>query len=513
MQRSVRSGFFSLIVLAAVIYGCGSSSGGNAENGDDAGPRDATTAIPDGPSLPIEGATDEGGNDAPEDDAADATVASPDATLDASDAQAPDAADAAPDAADAAPDAADAAADAGPCTNLCLQQTKCPAAGVTTTLTGKVYAPNGVDPLPNVAVFVPNGAVPAFSQGVACDQQCGLPLEGSPLVSTTSKVDGSFVLPNAPAGANIPLVFQIGRWRRKIMVPMVTSCATTKVSAALSRLPKNKTEGDIPLMAFATGDVDALECVMRKIGVDDSEFTASTGTGRIHLYEGLTDPSSSAAGGAETDASTTEDTLWQTQEALDKYDMVFFPCQGDQTTRTPAAQARLTAYTKAGGRVFATHFSYVWLYNDPPFSGTAAWKVEQHPNPSDQVGFIDQTFPGGKLLAQWLVDVNASATLGQIPLQAIKHDYDSATLPSQSWLTIDDPIFPGASVDYTFTVSAPSDGGTKACGRVLFNDFHVENVGNSNGAIFPAECAPGAMTAQEKLLEFQIFDLDSCVDE
>ena len=39
-------------------------------------------------------------------------------------------------------------------------------------------------------------------------------------------------------------------------------------------------------MAFATGDVDALECVLRKIGIDDSEFTEPTGTGRVHIYTG-----------------------------------------------------------------------------------------------------------------------------------------------------------------------------------------------------------------------------------
>ena len=29
-----------------------------------------------------------------------------------------------------------------------------------------------------------------------------------------------------------------------------------------------------------------------------------------------------------------------------------------------------------GGRVFATHYSYVWLFNDSPFSTTASWAVQ-----------------------------------------------------------------------------------------------------------------------------------------
>jgi hypothetical protein len=46
---------------------------------------------------------------------------------------------------------------------------------------------------------------------------------------------------------------------------------------------------------------------------------------------------------------------------------------------------------------------------------------------------------------------------------------------------------------------------------VLFDDFHVENGNNLGGQTFPAECTTGAMTPQEKLLEFMIFDLGSCV--
>ena len=401
------------------------------------------------------------------------------------------------------------------CTNLCLQQVTCATPGVTTTVTGTVYAPNGVDPLLNALVYVPNAPVQPFTPGVSCDN-CGASASGSPLVSAVTGVDGKFTLTNVPVGANIPLVIQLGRWRRQATIPSVASCANTSVGAALTRLPRNKAEGDIPLMAFSTGSVDALECVMRKIGIDDAEFTAPSGTGRVHLYMGLIDPNSQfgqAAGGAKLPTSPNEDQLWGTQAALNKYDMVLFPCQADQTSRTPAQQQRLIDYANAGGRVFATHFSYIWLYDDAPFSSTAMWNVEQHPSPANQTGYVDQTFPKGQALAAWLVNVGASATLGQIPLQVIRHDHDAVVAPSQSWMTIDDdPNFPGATVHYTFNtpVGAPA---AQQCGRVLFDDFHVENVKSSmtTGAIFPAECLPGPMTAQEKLLEFMIFDLGSCV--
>src|SRR5262249_28063261 len=160
-----------------------------------------------------------------------------------------------------------------------------------------------------------------------------------------------------------------------------------------------------------------------------------------------------------------------------------------------------------GGRIFTTHFSYIWLYQTPPFSSTAAWKVEQHPSPADQMGYVSLTFPKGQALAQWLTVVNAPTTFGEIPLPGIRHEHDDVVAPSQAWMTIQDTVFPNAIVHYTFNtpVAAPA---AQKCGRVLFSDFHVENTSFAPtiGKIFPAECIGGAMTPQEKLLEFMIFD-------
>lgn len=88
-----------------------------------------------------------------------------------------------------------AQAPAQTCTGLCLQQTTC-SGNATTTITGTVYAPNGNDPLPNVTVYIPNDVVQPFTPGVSCPV-VGAPPSGSPLIGTTSAVDGTFTLPNA----------------------------------------------------------------------------------------------------------------------------------------------------------------------------------------------------------------------------------------------------------------------------------------------------------------------------
>ena len=84
-------------------------------------------------------------------------------------------------------------------------------------------------------------------------------------------------------------------------------------------------------------------------------------------------------------------------------------------------------------------------------------------------------------------------------------------------MNIDDPNIGNVPMHYTFNtpVGAPP---ANQCGRVLFDDFHVEAVTTGHrqrraddGVDFPTECTGGAMTPQEKLLEFMIFDLGSCV--
>jgi hypothetical protein len=383
------------------------------------------------------------------------------------------------------------------CVNLCLKQVTCANPNVTTTVTGTVFAPNGVDPLLNALVYVPNAPVQPFAAGVACET-CGAKASGSPLVSAVSGVDGKFTLKNVPVGQNIPVVIQLGRWRRQITIPNVVACTPNALPAAQTRLPKNKTEGDIPLIAFATGSLDALECIFRQIGVDDSEFTNGSGNGRIHIYTG------SGSAGANIAGSGTEFDLTNNLGTLKKYDMVFFPCQGSEYQKSSTQLSNMIAYANAGGRIFTTHYSYVWLNNNPPFSSAATWAPGGFPS-NDQTGTIDTSFPKGQALAQWLVNVGASTTLGQIPLTELREDTSGVVAPTQTWMTVPDPTtFP---VHFTFNtpVGTPA---AQQCGRVLFDDFHVFSSGFGT---FPTECPGGALTPQQKLLEFMIFDLGSCV--
>lgn len=383
------------------------------------------------------------------------------------------------------------------CTGLCLQQVSCPNGGVT-TISGTVYAPNGTDPLPNVIVYIPNAPVDAFTPGVACPV-VGQPPSGSPLVGTMTATDGTFTLSNVPVGANIPLVVMSGRWRRQVVVPGTAACTNTTFSV---NMPANQSQGDIPKIAVATGRADSVECVLRKIGISDSEFTDPSGSGRINIYLG------SFAAGAQVDSATpSENTLMGNVNTLNQYDVLMLPCEGSEYLRNSTQLANIISYANAGGRVYTSHYGYVWMFQNSPFSGVANWQVNQ-PTLPDGPATVDTSFSDGQTLAQWLQLIGASTTLGQIDISAVKHDLSGIISPTQSWLTYNDSALGNPVMQFTFNTPVGATG--QQCGRVLFNEYHVENpTGTTTGLTFPNECSSGAMTPQEKLLEYSLFSLTS----
>ena len=389
------------------------------------------------------------------------------------------------------------AASAAPqtCTGLCLKQQSCPA-GQTTSISGTVYTPNGTDPLPNVVVYVPNATVVPFTPGVSCPV-VGEPPSGSPLVGSYTAVDGTFTIKNVPVGTDIPLVIQSGRWRRQVTVPVTTACTDTSFS---TRMPRNQGEGEIPKFAVATGSVDSVECVLRKVGIDNAEFTNPGGTGRVNLFSGSSGP------GALIDGSTPKQTaLMEDSATLKSYDVLMLPCQGGPNGQTTAnSLANFVDFANSGGRVYSSHYSYAWMFQNPPFNGVVNWDTRQINTP-DGTATIDTTFSDGQTLAQWLQLVGATTAQGQMPISTLKHDFNGVVAPTQSWMTLNNTALSNPVMQFVFNTPI---GATNQCGRVLFNEYHVEAPANSpTGKTFPLECSNAAMTPQEKLLEFSLFEL------
>ncbi|AKU95341.1 Tryptophan synthase alpha chain [Labilithrix luteola] len=375
-----------------------------------------------------------------------------------------------------------------------------------TTLTGTVFAPNKTDPLYNAILYVPNDKLDPFPAGVNCDK-CGALASGKPITSALSGPDGKFRLENVPTGDNIPLVIQIGRWRRQVTIPRVDACKDTALDAEQTRLPRNKSEGDIPLIAIDTSFYDPTECILLKIGIDQSEFTAPTGDGRVHLYRG---EGASLQGAKIPPASA----LWQHVENLNRYDLVAFPCQVDDSTKPDSAgRANVKSYADSGGRVFVTDLAQEVINQAPsPWPQTADWGPSGgFNNPAS----IDTTFPKGAALADWLQATGATTTRGQLELQDTYDRFSKANPPAQRWVY--------SSTDtQTYSFNTPVEASAdNQCGRVVYSSFHIAAEDTSGGGglgfpgstVFPTVCSSGPLTAQEKILEFLLFDLASCIQK
>ncbi len=103
-------------------------------------------------------------------------------------------------------------------------------------------------------------------------------------------IDGSFTLANPPTGNSVTIVVQLGKWQR-VFTESITACQTNTLTSHLT-LPSTSAQGNIPRFAIDTGAVDAMECVLLKMGIAQSEFAdpaiaggLPTATQRIHMYE------------------------------------------------------------------------------------------------------------------------------------------------------------------------------------------------------------------------------------
>jgi hypothetical protein len=431
--------------------------------------------------------------------------------------------------------------------------------GASTSISGTVYDPARKNPLYNIEVFVPESPLQPLPKGVPTGPDscsCSALFKSGAVTSTVTAVDGTFHLTNVPVsttGGTIPLVVQVGKWR-KVFHVTPTMCADAPQPDKSLFLPGTLAGGDpndnMPDIAVSTGSADTLECLMKRIGLPDAEYVAgSSGGGHVHIFAGGSNdagvgngpvvcmgntpplPENPGMAGAPTSWTS----LWDSQADLMPYDITLLSCEGGETfSANPPA---LEAYLNAGGRVFASHYHYAWFTGPLATAGAATYSA-----PSDwgdnlctwtqgscggsSNGTIVQTLNGtthpfvkGQKFYQWLGNNGALGVGGapahELPIQQARFNavVGAANTPSQPWI-LDDSSTPNNTMYFSFDTPigamAGPDGTIPYCGRAVFSDLHVGGA-SSDSQDPPGGCTAGDLSPQEMALEFMLFDLSSCV--
>jgi hypothetical protein len=450
-----------------------------------------------------------------------------------------------------------------------------------TRVTGKVYDPAGRNPVYGAMVYFPAqlDSLAAISPGPG--NVCGRCVEpsGNPVAGAITSFDGSFVIQRAPVGRQIPLVVQLGKWRRVTLIDVTNACGDNPITEPdLVRLPRSRSDGQkvsLPRIAIAAGAGDRVQCLLRRMGVEASEFTNPDGPGSVNIYNQPSALGSDPAGRYDATfnggaAFPEAASFWSDINQLNKYDIVVLACGGNATAADPtrtapnpitdAAKASMVKYLSGGGRVLGEHYHSAWIRSFParstqqPSSAVpsplgadiASWypNVEATDAASSAVpagttalGQVDTSFAKGLDFAKWLVAAKAAQVVGTFALVGdVKRtaiDELEANPSAQRWIyqpaSDADPRGPAA---YTHFLSFNLTSGgqlvdrratdaTNLCGRFVYTGLHVDSSDISTHASdlddsamnlpFPSCCAVGELSPEEKAIEFMLLDLSSCL--
>jgi len=416
---------------------------------------------------------------------------------------------------------------------------------------------NKPEDLPAITAGIPNG-------GTSCDR-CDEQNFGPVLNGTVTDATGHFTLEEfIPLGKEFLLVVKAGRFRRatKLTLPATAACQKTDLPTTLpdnpTRLPRSMSDGsavNIPRIAVTTGRVDAIECVLSKMGISTNEFSnpaspVSSGPARINLYRGGPEANPT---GASINAMTPHDsTLYGSASQLESYDILVSDCEGidwdEGRAERMANGANVRHFVNRGGRMFASHLSFSWLEAngtqtyDPGTSAetgldaSATWSSTLD-NANTGIGVISQMRPNTAPRIQNFMDwtVNEKITTAPGYTFNINEPRSTSTMlgtTTEEFVYLQNGTKRTQQFSFNTPYGAPKD---SVCGRVAYSGFHVAVASGSGGGggggtggmpgggfppggsgtpfdnvIFPNHCG-GDLTNQEKVLLYMLFDLGACI--
>ena len=373
----------------------------------------------------------------------------------------------------------------------------CDGGGVT-TITGTVLA--GTDSTRGFGSRIRSTTRSSTSRAARCSPSPPAPRATSArrpqsaLVSAVTGVDGKFTLMNPPVGTNMPLVIQLGHWRRVVSVN-VTACHGQRRSPPRRRTCRaTARRGTSRSSRSPPATSTSLECVLRKMGIDDGEFTnpvlsgsVPTGAGRVHVYQAH--PGNAGDGGAviDDDDAARGRARRHADDARTATTWSSSPARADATTsrrrdQTERHQLRQRGRPRLRDALQLRVALQRRARSPAPRPGTSTQGSYRRPA---HRASSTQTFPKGQALSRRGSQlVGASTTLGQIPVQRRAQRLRPASSRRRSagcTRRRRTRRCPSTTRSTRRSARPPA----KQCGRVLFSDFHVENAAGDERATFP----------------------------
>jgi hypothetical protein len=392
--------------------------------------------------------------------------------------------------------------------------------GTPSSLTGRTYAPNGMDPIPNVTpTLVPDGqtfpAPPTTVQCLTCSTQA-IP---SAIASVQSGPDGTFNITGSAVdmGGTFTVVFEIGGFRHVQRHVQIGMCSQVNMPSNETSLPgANSGDDAIPRILVAGYRTTSTHDV-------NDHFTRVLDAIGITGYDTVDPDKTGTNGGTGRDLLSVLNDMTQLQQ----YQVVVTPC-GSLGNFAVAANVTTTivnnlhTWLGMGGRLYASDLAYSII--DRGYAGSINFAT----GPSSHVGADPADVGVGMMtgaaplqanvddpqLRSWLQNVGVlTGGAATIPITDLKDPWGAidrvpdaelmgTSGPSGVVLVSGDVMWHTAgSGHHPLTVlvdyAAPGQG---TCGRVVFTSYHVQST--SMGP---------QLTPQERVLEFLFFRLSTCI--
>ena len=362
------------------------------------------------------------------------------------------------------------------------------------SISGKVFAPNGSDPVAGASVGIPI-TLAKPSKTVRCEN-CVVP--GRYRAHTYAAADGSFKLTNIPSGGSYNLSIQKGHFRRiiKVTVPKCGHVALTRDKTTLPGKTAQFSQWDaVPRIAVVTGAWDKMEKVLDKLGVLQKEVFNGKDYGS---------------------GNSSMQSLFQDLGRMKEHHLILVNCGTKFETMVVspgAVRENIRQYVKAGGRLFVTDFSYDYVEQVFPefidFEGSESTTSTTLPETHNaaELGTADLTIQADvrdKQMNDWLKlpEIKALQPNGKIKLVGFMTGWAvqkrvNPQRPTKVWVT-GPALWIGGKGDRPLTASYYYRGtDNKGCGRVVFSSYHTWG---SAAKLLP----------QERILEYLILEIGTC---